>query len=109
MNRTIIETLIFTQLVDGEKDKSLLDRIKAEILKDPEKGDIVKGTGGLRKIRVAKDGMGKSGGFRVLYLDIPSKSRIYLVFLFGKNVIENITAEQSQILKKIAKELKDEK
>jgi hypothetical protein len=109
MNRTIIETLIFIQLVDGEKDKGLLDRIKAEILKDPEKGDLIKGSGGLRKIRLAKDGKGKSGGYRLIYLDIPSKKRTYLLLLYSKNVIENISPEQLNILKSISKDIKNEK
>lgn len=108
MNRTIIETLIFIQLVDNEKDKGLLDRIKSEILKDPGKGDLIKGAGGLRKIRVAKEGKGKSGGYRVIYLDLPTTAKTYLLLFYSKNVIENLTTEQLNILKNIAKELKDE-
>ncbi len=77
--RLFIETMVFKRLLDQEADKELEKRIKDEILKNPNKGAIIQGTGGLRKIRVGKklEGKGKSGGHRVLYLDLPDPRVTY--------------------------------
>lgn len=100
--RLFIETSLFKSLLDQENDSELEKIIKDEILKNPEKGNIVQGTGGLRKIRVAKkrEGRGKSGGYRVLYFDLPSHSRTYLILLYDKDELENISAGQKAIIKK---------
>ncbi|MGC8559285.1 MAG: type II toxin-antitoxin system RelE/ParE family toxin [Phycisphaerae bacterium] len=58
------------------------------------RGDLVKGTGGLRKIRCAAQGRGKSGGVRVLFADYPGGGVCLLVAAFAKNVKENLTPGQ---------------
>jgi hypothetical protein len=83
-------------------------QIQNEILKDPAAGDIIEGTGGLRKLRVAGKGKGKSGGYRVIYLDLPSKERTMLIDMYGKGEQEDITAEDKVIMKKLVSVLKGE-
>jgi hypothetical protein len=55
-----------------------------ELADNPEAGDLIKGTGGLRKIRLAAKGHGKSGGVRVVYYHVVFASRIALIFAYPK-------------------------
>lgn len=72
MQRLFVELTPFRQKIDSINIKNLEKDIKDEILKDPARGDLIIGTGGLRKIRVfdTKSKRGKSGSFRVIYLDL---------------------------------------
>ncbi len=103
-----IEVPIFTRLIEEIGAKPLLKRIQDEILKDPLAGDIIPGAGGVRKIRVGKDGSGKSGGYRVIYLDLPEKKIVYLLTLYDKRVKENISEEQKKIIRVLTQKLKGE-
>lgn len=107
MNRLFVETDTFRSLIDSIKEYGLEKKIKDEILKDPEKGDVIQGTGGLRKIRVAKEGQGKSGGYRVIYLDLKAEEVTYLFLVYGKNVQDNLTGQQKNILASQVEELKN--
>lgn len=86
----------------------LLKAIQDELLKDLEKGDLVKGAGGIRKLRVARAGGGKSGGYRVFYLDLPQKGITYLMALLDKRESENISDHEKTILRAFAKAIKGE-
>ena len=110
MKRLFIETDIFTKLLAQEKNKDLERIIKDELLKDLEKGDLIKGTGGFRKIRVAnkESRKGKSGSYRVIYLDIATKEKTFLFLLYSKSEVESLTSAQKAKLKQCAEELKNE-
>ncbi len=75
MIRTFVETQVFKQMIDQQSDKDLEKRIKQELLKNPQVGDIIQGTGGLRKFRLADKNrhVGKSGGYRIIYLEYHQK------------------------------------
>ena len=73
---------------------------------DPAVGVLVKGTGGLRKLRMGTKGKGKSGGIRVFYLDIPTKEKCYLLFALEKSESDNISDEEKNKLKELTKLLK---
>jgi hypothetical protein len=60
------------------------------------------GTGGFRKVRVAREGMGKSGGARVVYIYRNDKFPLFLITVFPKNKKENLTKEERNKLKKRA-------
>lgn len=106
MKRTFIESLDFEQQLEALGESDLLKDIQNEILKNPDSGALVKGTGGIRKIRVAAKGKGKSGGIRIFYLDIPTKEKCYLLFLLEKSEKENISAEEKSELRAAAQRLK---
>ena len=110
MKRIFIVTPIFKQLLDQLDNPGLELIIKDEILKEPLKGKIITGTGGIRKLRVGdkKEGRGKSGSFRILYFDLPDKNVTYLVLIYKKSEIENITAAEKKQLKQLIEVLKDE-
>lgn len=71
-------------------------------------GDVISGTGGIRKTRLKSATKGKSGGFRVCYLNIDNKLIIILLFIYPKNEQENLSSAQKANLKKIAESLKKE-
>ena len=110
MKRTFIETPIFKQLLDQMNNSWLELNIKSEILKDPHKGSVISGTGGIRKIRIAnkKGAQGKSGSYRVLYFDIQSTSITYLILIYKKSDIENISTSEKKKLKQLTEALKNE-
>lgn len=106
MKRIFVEAKDFKRQVEKLGGDKLLQKIQNEILKDPEIGDLIKETGGLRKFRVATKGKGKSGGIRVFYLDIPENELCFLLFILEKSEAENISAEGKAMFKKMAQKLK---
>lgn len=106
-SRVFIELSIFKNKVDALGGVDLLKAIQSEILKDPRKGDVVQGAGGIRKIRVARAKSGKSGGYRVFYLDLPEKGQTYLMTILDKRDSENISDEEKSLLKAFAKKIKE--
>lgn len=80
-----------------------LAAIQSEIMKGPERYPVMRGTGGLRKMRIAIKGRGKSGGARVLYVNYLVYETVYLVSIYAKNVKDNLTpAERNAVKKKLA-------
>lgn len=78
------------------------DKFTEELAKNPDIGDVISGTGGVRKARLKSAAKGKRGGFRVCYFYFQAKERIYLFHIFGKNEQENITEEEKKILRDFA-------
>ena len=105
-SRVFIELSIFRIKVDTLGGVELFKGIQSEILKDPTKGDIISGAGGVRKIRVARSKSGKSGGYRVFYLDLPELGQTYLMTLLDKRDSENISDEEKALLRAFAKKIK---
>ena len=97
MKRTFVEFAGVTRVLrsNGVSDDALLT-MQRSILQG--EGDLVKGSGGLRKIRCAAQGRGKSGGVRVLFADYAGVGVCLLVAAFAKNVKENLTRAQLQEL-----------
>ena len=85
-----------------------LRRLQLILLENPEAGVMMQGTGGLRKIRFALQGKGKSGGARVCYVVFVEFEMIYLITAFTKDEQDNLSQEEKNILKKRIKELRDE-
>lgn len=86
-----------------------LKTLEAILLEDPRRGDVIEGTGGARKLRIQlDDNRGKSGGGRVIYVDIFEKEKLYLLFAYPKNVQENLTPEQTHAIRRIIEEIKRE-
>lgn len=109
MNRSFIEVPIFTRKWKelGLSDESLRS-LQKELLNNPKAGDVIKGTGGLRKIRISLDDSGKRGGGRVIYVDVEIKEIIYLINVYTKNEKDDLTEEEKKAFKAIVKILKEE-
>lgn len=71
----------------------------------PNSGALIQGTGGIRKLRWARSGGGKSGGVRVIYFHHSEIMPLYLLAIFGKNEKANISIQEKKLLAKLVKEL----
>lgn len=75
------------------------------LLDRPDVGDIIQGSGGLRKVRFGRQGTGKSGGVRVVYYWLIRKDVIFMLDVFAKNERSNLTQAQTAALRKLAQEI----
>jgi hypothetical protein len=71
----------------------------------PAAGVLIQGTGGVRKLRWARGGRGKSGGVRVIYYFHSERMPLYLLAVFGKNEKADLSAEERAALAKAVREL----
>ena len=109
MTRTFIEVPLFTKRwKEIGLDDEELQAFQIMLLKDPESGPIMEGTGGIRQVRFPMEPRGKSGRVRVCYTDFAEDEVIYLIMAFEKKDQENLTAEEKNVLKKLVKSLKEE-
>ncbi len=82
-----------------------LREVEAFLLFNPQYGKVISGTGGLRKIRWALPGRGKSGGIRILYIDFSEYEVIYFISIIKKNEKENISREDKKVISKVINEI----
>lgn len=108
MNRTFIEVPIFTNRWKelGLTDENLRE-LETILLENPKAGDAIQGTGGIRKIRIPMENVGKRGGGRVIYVDIEIKETIYFINVYAKNEKEDLTEDEKKAFKAVVKVLKE--
>ena len=99
---TIIESPLFTKLWPEYWSVEEHGEFTAWLATSPEAGDLISGSGGCRKIRWARPGMGKRGGVRVIYTARLKSGALVLLTLYSKNAKDNIP---SHVLHKIAEQL----
>ena len=99
-----IEATAFTKYVYKYLSEEEYFGLQSFLLEFPEAGKIVPGSGGVRKVRWAIAGKGKSGGVRVIYYFKRQDDEIWLLTIFSKSETENIPAH---ILRQIAKEIEN--
>lgn len=103
----IIETTVFTKRLKTLLPDEDYRGLQNEIIVNPEKGKIINGSGGLRKIRWSIPGKGKSGGVRIIYYWAKTKGIILMLLVYSKNEQDDLSNEQLKILKSlIEKEFK---
>ncbi|WP_436411282.1 type II toxin-antitoxin system RelE/ParE family toxin [Treponema denticola] len=100
----IIETSVFTKQINRLLDEDTYKQFKEYLVCNPLKGKLIKGGGGIRKIRWGKKNIGKSGGIRIIYF-IKTETKIYLLFAYSKSDAENLTKKQINILESFIKSL----
>ncbi|MBD8637207.1 type II toxin-antitoxin system RelE/ParE family toxin [Stenotrophomonas sp. CFBP 13725] len=96
-----IETPTFTRLIKGLLPDEDYSHFQHALAQAPESGDLIEGTGGLRKIRIPLPGRGKRGGARVIYYYFASASHIILLLAYPKSTQDNLTADQKKALRAI--------
>ena len=104
-NMKFIETSIFTKLLPNYLPDDEYRSLQWYLLEHPEAGDIIRGSGGIRKVRWSHKGQGKRGGVRVIYYWKKSAYEIWLLNIYSKSERATIPGH---VLKKIAKEIKNE-
>lgn len=85
-----------------------LKQLEEILLKNPQMGDVVKGTGGARKMQIQLEGRGKRSGGRVIYVDVFEKEKLYLLLAYPKSVQENLTPTQEKVIKALIDAIKKE-
>jgi len=109
MKCQFIRTVIFDE---DWKDAGLNDddlrELERILLENPQAGDVIPHLSGGRKVRFAAKGRGKSGGVRVVYIDVVVRKHIYLLLAYPKNVQENLTPEQKRSLAVLVNIIKKE-
>jgi hypothetical protein len=84
-----------------------LEILETYLLRDPNSGAVVRETAGIRKIRFAKPGKGKSSGVRVFYLDVKAKGKLYFLAVIQKNEEENLSKSDRNELAALVRILKE--
>src|SRR5580692_2106967 len=98
MQTVVVETLGYLKAAEDTFSPAERDRIVAMVAANPDCGEIVQGTGGFRKVRVARSGMGKRGGARLIYIVRGKEFPIFLVAVYAKNEKENLTSRERNLL-----------
>jgi hypothetical protein len=100
-----IETPTFTRMVTALLSDDDYGELQNELTENPERGDLIKSGGGIRKLRFAMRGRGKSGGVRVIYYWIKDKHQIYMLVVYPKSKKDDLTDKETAILREFVKEL----
>lgn len=96
-----IETSIFTKQVQEQLSDEEYKEFQEALIINPAAGDIIRGSGGLRKIRWSIGSSGKRGGVRVIYYWQNKENLIFLLLMYRKNVKENLSQNELKMLKKL--------
>lgn len=99
---TVIETPTFSRLAADYWEEDEREEFVTWIAQTPGAGDVIPGSGGCRKVRWARKGMGKRGGVRVIYFNRLANGEVWLLLIYAKNVRDNIPG---QVLKQIKEEI----
>ncbi len=105
---TIIETAQFLKKAKQIMTPAEKDELITTIARNPKAGEVIPKTGGVRKLRVAREGQGKSRSFRSLYYYYDNQNPAFLFTVFGKNEKVNLTDSEKNTLYRIVQHIKKE-
>jgi hypothetical protein len=103
--QTVVETPSYIRAAEAIFSETEREAIVAMVAADPECGELIQGTGGFRKVRVGRSGMGKRGGARVIYILRNEAFPVFLITIYPKNKKDNLTKEERNALAKRANEI----
>ena len=103
---TVVETSAFARRAEKLLSIEEHEELVFYLALHPESGDEIPGTGGIRKVRFAARGKGKSGGVRVIYYFFDEENPLYAIFLYGKNEQADLTPQQKRDVAAFAAKLK---
>ena len=96
---TFIESTIFSRELANYLDDDEYGDLQQHLISYPEAGDIIPGSGGVRKLRWQRRGMGKRGGVRIIYYVMTKQDEIWMLTLYAKSVHDNIPAHIVRAMK----------
>jgi hypothetical protein len=94
-----IEVSTFRRSAAKLLDDDDLAALQTLLMLHPDAGDVIPGTGGLRKVRVPAKGKGKRGGGRVIYYWVTADDQIFLLYAYAKNERTDITPQQAKLFR----------
>jgi hypothetical protein len=95
------ETPVFTKLIQDLMDDDLYRQLQNFLLEQPDAGDVIEGTGGLRKVRWKLPGKGKRGGVRVIYFWRVAEAQILMLLAYAKSEADDLSPAQKKQLRLI--------
>lgn len=95
------ETPVFTRLIQALMDDDLYRQLQNFLIEQPDAGDVIEGTGGLRKVRWKLPGTGKRGGIRVIYFWRVTEAQILLLLAYPKSAADDLSTAQKKQLRSI--------
>jgi len=108
-------TRLFVRLPEFERkckhiglDEDDIRDIELNLLNNPIAGDMIMGTGGIRKLRITLPNRGKSSGGRVIYLDFAYYEKVYFITVYDKADTDDLTESEKHLLKILSKDLESE-
>jgi hypothetical protein len=105
MSFTFVESSVFERMLPAYLNDDEYSELQQFLLRNPEAGELVPGSGGVRKVRWARSGMGKRGGLRVIYFLRYRPNEIWMLTLYAKAERDNVPAH---ILKQLLEAVLDE-
>lgn len=100
----IIETAVFTRQICSLMDDDVYARFQVALIRDPAAGALIRGGGGIRKVRLRVADRGKRGGARVIYFWQVNDSRILMLLAYAKNRLTELSPGQVKALKRAVEE-----
>lgn len=100
----IIETSIFTRQIKALLTDDEYRKLQLALILQPDLGDVISGSGGLRKARWTINGRGKRGGVRAIYYWAVAQDQILMLLIYAKNEQDDLTPDQLKILRRIIEE-----
>lgn len=105
---TLVEVPSFERDADALRTERERNRLADLLSLNPEFGDVIPGTGGVRKVRIGIRGRGKSGGARVIYYYFDRSVPLYLLALYAKNERADVSADEKKTMRTLVKSLADQ-
>ena len=96
-----IESILFTKYLMDYLNDDEYQELQEFLMEKPDAGDLIQGTGGLRKLRWSLDNKGKRGGIRIIYYWQVTKEQIYFFTLYAKNEMTDLSAAEKKALKQL--------
>ena len=100
----IIETHLFRKLIDQLMTDDEFTQLQRALIEYPDRGALIKHSGGLRKLRWSSGNGGKRGGLRIIYYWQSATDQVYLIFIYQKSVQKDLTDQQLSILRKLVED-----
>ena len=102
-----VYTPLFLASSRGLLDDEALRQVDITLLAEPRAGEVVPGTGGIRKLRAALPGRGKRGGARLVYLYVEVRGTVYMLLAYAKSEQVDLSPAEKRTLRVLAKQLEE--
>lgn len=100
----LVETPVFSRKIDALLSPEDYRSLQLALVLRPEWGALIRGSGGIRKVRWNRPGMGRRGGCRILYFWHKSEDVIYMLYAFAKSEQDDLSREQIRALRRVVEE-----
>jgi mRNA-degrading endonuclease RelE of RelBE toxin-antitoxin system len=99
-----VETSVFTRRITDTLSDDDYRLVQEALLRRPAQGDLIEGTGGIRKLRWREEGRGKRGGLRLIYYWHAEREIVLMLFLYRKSEQKDLTVDQKRILAQVVQQ-----